>query len=118
VTGTDSNARGGKSIGTLVNELVALIVAYVTQQTIVPIRSLGRYLLFGIAGALFMGIGGGLLGLAAVRLIQAETGHHLRGSLTWASYAGGLLVTGIGAALSIRRIARGSAQKVNGRNPS
>jgi hypothetical protein len=114
VIGTDSKPRvsgGRKSIGTLLNELAGLVIAYVTQQTVVPIRSIGRYLLYGLAGALLMAVGGGLLGLAAVRLVQAETGRHLTGSLTWAPYAGGLLVTGIGAGLAISRISKGSGGK-------
>jgi hypothetical protein len=111
VIGTEPKAGAGKPISTLLNELVGLVVAYVRQQTIVPIKSIGRYLLFGIAGALFMAVGGGLLALAALRLIQAETGNHLRGSLTWVPYAGGLIVTGVGAALSVTRIGKGSARK-------
>jgi hypothetical protein len=114
VIGTDSKARvngGRKSIGTLLNELAGLVIAYVTQQTIVPIRSIGRYLIYGLAGALMMSVGGGLLGLTVVRLIQAETGRHLTGSWTWASYAGGVLVTGIGAGLAFSRISKGSVRK-------
>jgi hypothetical protein len=118
VIGSEPKDSGSKSISTLVNELTGLIVAYFRQQTVVPIQSLGRYVIFGFLGAILMSVGGGLLALAVVRLLQAETGRHLTGSLTWASYAGGMIVAGGGAALAVSRIGKGSARKVKGRSPS
>ena len=118
VIGTEPKNQGNKSISTLVNELAGLIVAYVRQQTVVPLQSLGRYILFGFLGAILISVGGGLAALAVVRLLQAETGRHLTGSLTWASYAGGMIVAGVGAALAFSRIGKGSARKVKGRSPS
>jgi hypothetical protein len=112
VIGSESKDSRNKSISTLVNELAGLIVAYFRQQTIVPLQSLGRYLLFGFLGAILISLGGGLLALAVVRLLEAETGRHLTGSLTWASYAGGMIVAGGGAALAFSRIGKGSARKV------
>jgi hypothetical protein len=97
----------GKSVSTLLNELVSLIVAYAREQTVDPIRSLGRYVMFGLAGAFLIAIGGGLATLATVRLIQAETGKHLTGSLTWAPYTGGVIVAGVGAGWAAYRIRRG-----------
>jgi uncharacterized membrane protein len=107
VIGPESRNGGRKSVGTLLNEFVGLVVAYAKEQTVDPIRSLGRYLLFGLAGAFLVAIGGGLATLAAVRLIQAETGHHLRGHLTWAPYTGGFLVAAVGAGWATLRIRRG-----------
>jgi hypothetical protein len=111
VIGSESKDSGGKSIGTLVNELAGLIITYVKQETVVPIKSLGRFVAFGIAGALLLAIGGGLLTLAAVRAVQSETGHHLRGNLTWVPYVGGFLLAGIGAGWAVTRIGKGGAQK-------
>jgi hypothetical protein len=108
-----SEAKGGasKPFGDLINELVALIVAYFRQETIDPIRSLLRFVAFGLAGALCLAIGGGLLALAAVRAIQAETGRHLFGNFTWAPYVGGLIVAAVGAAWAASRIGKGMARK-------
>jgi hypothetical protein len=111
VIGTPSKSGGDKSIGTLVNELYSLIIAYFKQETVVPIKSLGRYLAYGIAGAMAMALGGGLLSLAAVRLVQAETGHHLRGSLTWTTYVGGFIVAGVGAGWAASRIGKVGTRK-------
>ncbi len=104
----DSKKGGEKSLSTLASELVALVVAYAKQETIFPLKSLGRFVLFGLVGALLLGIGGGLLALAAVRAVQAETGHHLRGSLTWMPYFGGFIVTGVGAGWAATRISKAS----------
>jgi hypothetical protein len=118
VIGTEPKDSGNKSISTLVNELAGLLVAYVRQQTVVPLQSLGRYVIFGLLGAIMISLGGGLLALAAVRMLEAETGNHLRGSLTWVPYFAGFIVAGVGAALAFSRIGKGSARKVKGRSPS
>jgi hypothetical protein len=107
VTGPDSRNGGGKPVGTLLNEFVSLVVQYAKEQTVDPIRGLGRYLVFGLIGAFLVAIGGGLATLATIRLIQAETGNHLRGSLTWAAYTGGFIVAGVGAGWAALRIRRG-----------
>lgn len=95
-----------KSIGTLLDELAGLIIAYVKQETVDPIKSLGRFVAFGVAGALLLAIGGGMLALGTVRLLQSETGAHLRGDLTWVPYTGGLLVAAIGAGWAATRITK------------
>ncbi len=111
MTAPELQKGGSRSFGTLVDEFVSMVVAYAKQETLDPIKALGRYVAFGIVGALLIGIGGGLLALAAVRAIQAETGQHLTGSLTWAPYLGGVIVAGVGAAWAGIRIMRGSADK-------
>jgi hypothetical protein len=108
---SESKDTGGKSIGTLINELAGLVITYVKQETVVPIKALGRFVAFGVAGALLLAIGGGLLTLAAVRAVQAETGNHLRGNLTWVPYVGGFLLAGIGAGWAVTRIGKGGAHK-------
>jgi hypothetical protein len=111
MTGPDPKPDGGKSFGTLINELAGLVIAYVKQETIVPIKSLGRFVAFGVAGAVLLATGGALLTLAAVRAVQSETGHHLAGNLTWVPYAGGILLAGLGAGWAISRIGKRPAHK-------
>jgi hypothetical protein len=93
-----------KPVGTLVSELAGLVIAYFKQETVIPIKALGRYILYGIIGAVLISIGAGLLSLTVVRLLQAETGASLTGSLTWVPYVGGILVGLAGAALAANRI--------------
>jgi hypothetical protein len=105
--GPDTKPRTEKPIGTLVNELVEMMIAYVRQQTILPIKSVGRYIAFGIAGGLLFAIGGLMLILAAVRAVQAEAGRHLGGSFTWAPYMAGILVAVGGVVWAVTRIGKG-----------
>ncbi len=107
--GAPSARRAGddKGIGVHLNELIALVIAYAKQETIGPFRNIGRYLAWGVGGALLFAAGGGMLTLTVVRMLQAETGDHLTGSLTWVPYLGGILVAGAGVAWAILHIIRG-----------
>lgn len=109
--GDQAGSGGGKSLGTLLRELRDLVVAYVKQETVDPLKALGLYVAFGVAGALLIAAGGSLLTLTVIRAIQFEAGVHLSGSLTWVPYVGGILVAGLGAAWAASRIARGPAAK-------
>ena len=70
----------------LVMELRDLVVTYVKQETVVPLQQLGRYVGFGIAGALLLGLGSVLLGVGALRALQTETGDTFQGDWSWAPY--------------------------------
>lgn len=108
MTGRDARKGedGGKGLGTHVSELVGLVVAYAKQETIGPIRDLGRFVMWGMAGAMLLAAGGAMLTLTVIRVLQEETGNHLRGDLTWVPYMGGVLVAGAGAAWAVTRIVR------------
>jgi hypothetical protein len=74
------------SLPQLVIELKDLIVAYLRQETVVPLKQLGRYLAFGIAGSLLMGVGVLLLALGGLRLLQTETGDTFADDWSWVPY--------------------------------
>lgn len=74
-------------MGQLVVELRELIVEYCKQETVVPLKQLGRYVTFGLLGALLLGTGAVLLGMAGLRALQIETDTALTGSWSWAPYA-------------------------------
>ena len=93
------------------NELLSLVVAYAKQETVDPLKSLARFVAFGVAGAVLIATGGVVLALAAVRAAQAETGAPLHGSLTWVPYAGGLLLALIGSVWAVSRIFKGTGAK-------
>lgn len=59
-----------KSTGDHVRELKDLVVAYAKQETIDPLKTLGRYLGFGFAGSILIGGGVALLLLALLRGLQ------------------------------------------------
>jgi hypothetical protein len=72
-------------------DVVKLILAYARQETIDPLKTLGRYVLWGIIGAL-----------------QTELASHLSGSLTWVPYVGGLLFAVLVAGVAVTRISKAS----------
>ena len=102
-----ASRRADEGFGTHINDLLSLVIAYAKQETVDPIRDLGRYLAFGVAGAILLAAGGAMLSLTAVRLIQAETGDHLTGSLTWVPYLGGVAVAAAEAGWAFLRLTKG-----------
>jgi hypothetical protein len=63
----------------LVLELRDLVVEYAKQETIVPLKQLGRYVLFGVVGSFLLGLGVVLLGVGGLRALQTETGDTFAG---------------------------------------
>ncbi len=75
-------------------DLPDLLKRYVRQETVEPLRSLGRFLGLGLAGSILMGGGAVLLGIGALRLLQEWS--VLNGRWSWAPYlmvAAGLLAS-------------------------
>lgn len=70
----------------LVTELRDLVVSYLKQQTIVPLKKLGRYVGFGLLGSLLMGVGVLFLGVSLLRLLQTETDDTFSGDWSWVPY--------------------------------
>lgn len=83
-----SNAvnAGDKSPKDIFDELRAMVTDYAKQETVDPLKLLGRWLGFGLAGAVCMAIGLLLLGLGALRALQTQTGGWFDDSLTWIPY--------------------------------
>ena len=70
-----------------VHELGELVVAYAKQETIGPIKGLGRYVGFGLGGALLIGLGVTFFEIGFLRVLQVETYPHLTGNWSWVPYA-------------------------------
>jgi hypothetical protein len=64
-----------------------LTVDYLKQETIEPLRGLGRFLYMGIAGSFFLAGGILLILVGVLRLLQTETGTALTGDWSWVPYA-------------------------------
>jgi hypothetical protein len=94
-----------------VADVVELLKTYAKQETIGPIKNAGRFLGFGVAGAMALGVGGIIVLLGVLRLVQTEVGRTARGSLSWLAYLIVLAVCGLGIALAISRIKRDSLDK-------
>ena len=99
--------RTDKSLPTLVTELWELVVAYLKQETLEPLKGLKNFVLWGIVGALLLSIGLPILAVALLRVLQVETGSHLTGNLSWVPYLATLVGVGLAAAIAASRIAAG-----------
>ena len=94
--------RDAEDIPTLLRDLAPLVVGYVKQEPLEPVRGLGRFLAFGAAGVVVGGTGLFLLVLGGLRLLQEETGSAFRGHLSFLPYVIALVVCGAVAALALR----------------
>jgi len=95
-----------KSIPQVASELWELSTAYARQETIDPLKGLGRFLAFGVSGAVALGVGLVLLLLAGLRALQTETGSTFTGNLSWAPYLIAVLVGAALIALAVLRISK------------
>jgi len=94
--------RESDDIGSLVRDIGTLVVGYVKQETVDPIRGLGRFLAFGAAGVVVGGLGIVLLVLGGIRLLQEETGDAFSGHLSFLPYVIALVVCGAAAGLALK----------------
>lgn len=92
-------------------DVVQLVVEYVKQETLGPLRGLGRFMLFGIIGSLALCVGLILLLVGLLRLLQAQTGSTFAGHLSWVPYALVAVVAILVVGLAIWRISKGQAAR-------
>lgn len=55
-----------------VAETIELVTAYVRQETLGPLRGAGRWIGFGLLGAVLIGLGTAFLALGSLRMVQTE----------------------------------------------
>jgi hypothetical protein len=88
------------------SELIDLLKRYVLQETVGPLKTMGRSLGFGAAAALMFGIGAVFALLGVLRVLETETGTLFSGDWSWAPYGlttlAGFVVIGLGAAMLLR----------------
>ncbi len=98
-------------LGLVGGDTVDLVVAYVKQETLEPLRGLGRFVVFGAVGSVALATGFVLGEIGLLRVLQGETGGTFSGNLSWLPYVLTALV-GIGVAGgSAVAIGRGQARR-------
>jgi|HubBroStandDraft_2_1064218.scaffolds.fasta_scaffold202781_2 hypothetical protein len=106
--GSDNGKGGLRGSG---NDAVQLTIDYVKQETIVPLKGLGRFLAWGVAGSVAITLGVLLLLIGVLRLLQDETGSALTGKWSWVPYAS-VSVLGLGVVgVAVWRIFAGPAER-------
>ena len=99
-----SPSSSSKSVPSVVSELWQLIVAYFKQEAIEPLKALGRFLAYGVVGALLLAHGLVMLTLAGLRALQPETSTAFTGNWSRAPYLITLVGCAAVAALAARAI--------------
>ena len=100
-----------KDVSTLASELWQLLVDYAKQETVDPIKGLGRFLSYGTGAMLLIGTGGVLLTVSLLRVLQTETGTTFTGNLSWIPYFITLIVASGVIYLSLKAIKRNSSRR-------
>ncbi len=106
---TATKKQDEKGTGEVLRELWELVKDYGKQETIDPLKSLGRFVGFGAPGSILLALGVLLLSLGALRGLQIPTGpigRHLTGSLTWVPYAVTLVVAVLLILVAVKAISR------------
>lgn len=93
-----------KSVPEVATELWALTKDYAKQETIDPLKGVGRYVAFGFAGAFLGAFGVILLMLSLLRALQDKTGSTFHGNLSWVPYLIVLVAGTVLIAVAVSRI--------------
>ncbi len=111
--GKGSGRRPGKGLGglrTSGGEALQLVIDYVKQETLDPLKGLGRYMLFGVAGSVALAIGLVVLAVGFLRLLQGETGTTFAGNWSWVPYVICTVAVVMVAAAAVWAISRGQGR--------
>lgn len=94
-----------------IGDVIDTVTEYAKQETLGPLRGAGRWLGFGAAGALLLGIGLSLVLLGLLRLLQTEWERSASGSLSWLAYLVVLVVCVVVLVVTLQRINKSSLHK-------
>lgn len=100
----------GTSIREDLEDVGAVALRYVKEETLQPLKDTGRFALYGALGSVFVGFGVVLLLLGVLRFFQ-EQFEVFRGTLSWIPY---LIVAALAAlvvALTAWRVVRGAGPR-------
>jgi ascorbate-specific PTS system EIIC-type component UlaA len=105
--GRKDGKRGISGLRDESQEIVKLVVDYIKQETLDPVKGLGRYVMFGVAGSVALSIGLAILAVGVLRLLQGETGSTFTGNLSWIPYVICAVLVVVIAALAVKAVSRG-----------
>ena len=92
-----------KSAQEILQELFELLKAYAKQETLDPLKSLGRYVAWGGVGALLLAIGIFFLALSGLRALQSQT-TTFSSTWSWVPYFAVTFVLALVIAVAVWRI--------------
>jgi hypothetical protein len=104
--GRKDNDKGTGRIQAMGGDTLQLVVDYVKQETLQPLKGLGRFIVFGVAGSVVLAIGLVIVAVGLLRVLQAETGSTFAGNWSWVPYLiclGAVAVVAVVAVLAVKR---------------
>ncbi len=96
--------REKQSLPELGKELIDLTVTYAKQETVDPLRSLGRRVGLGVLGSAVASLGLIFLLVGVLRLVQVEARPHLSGAMSWVPYVAAVVVAGLVAGFALKQM--------------
>ncbi len=111
--GSSGARKGLGGIRTTSDEAMRLVIDYVKQETLDPLKGLGRYISFGVAGSVALAIGLVVLAISFLRFLQTETDGAFDGNLSWIPYVICSIVLVLVAALAVWAVTRGQARSTD-----
>lgn len=100
----------GANVQRDLGEIRDLVVKYIKEETLGPLRDLGRFVAFGALGSLFVGFGSVLLLVGALRYLQWQF-PDLNGTWSWIPYLIVAVLALLVMALAAWRIVGGAAKR-------
>jgi Putative Actinobacterial Holin-X, holin superfamily III len=105
---SDGSSRGLRRSG---DDAFQLTIDYLKQETVGPLKGLGKFLQWGIAGSFCLALGVLLLLIGLLRVLQTETSTALTGNWSWVPYFAVLFVGAIVMGIAAWRITAGPAKR-------
>lgn len=102
---------GKRKSSNQIAETVDIVKLYVMQETVGPLKNAGRWVGFGAAGAVTLGVGLTFLLLGLLRLLQTEAADTFDGNWSWAPYAITVLVCAVIMAIVVSRIKKDTLER-------
>lgn len=93
------------------SDLVETVRSYAVQETVGPLKGAARWLAYGTAASVCLGLGTLLVALGVLRLSQDAGGAALDGSWSFVHYVVAAVVLGAAVKVSISRISKNSLRR-------
>lgn len=100
----------GNTVQRDLDEIKKLALRYIKEETIQPLKEMGRFVLWGAVGSLLVGFGYFLLLFGALRFLQ-EQFKVLDGTLSWIPYLIVVVLAALIIGLTVWRIVSGTAKR-------
>ena len=100
----------GNSLQRDLDEIKNLAVRYIKEETIQPLKDMGRFVAWGALGSLLVGFGYFFLLFGALRFLQDQF-KVLDGTLSWIPYLIVTVLATVVIGLTVWRIVSGTAKK-------